>query len=239
MHSIWNPSAAVLAGVGVDHAEVKSLANPLVGAAAGGASGASSKYVGGALSVLAPTAAQTHVALAFEVKGGLSDSKASALAAVVKGLLDEARPTLPHARKESGVFASLTPFAYSYKGTGLVGLSASSAPAQAGQLVDAVCKKVEALAGSISESQLAHAKSLAIGEHKAKIATSAGLLAAAGPQLLATGKFDASELPSKVQALTAAEVSSFVKSLTKSAPTLATYGNLSSLPRVDVSKRFA
>jgi hypothetical protein len=105
--------------------------------------------------------------------------------------------------------------------------------------VDTLCKKIEALATGVSESQLLHAKAIAVGIYKDRVSTSAGLLDVAGPQLLATGKFDITDLPSRVQSVTATEVAAFVKAMTKTAPTLATYGNLSSLPRVDVSKRFA
>lgn len=226
----------VLAGVGVEHGDIKSLATPLP-QLAGGAAVPASKYVGGSLNVLAPAAPAVHVALAFEAKGGISDAKSAAAAAIVKALLDEARPTLPYSRKEHELFVTLTPFAHLYKGTGIVGLSASAAPGKGAALLDAVSKKVEALAKGVTEPQLAHAKALALGELKASTATTSGLVSTVGSHVLLTGKYDAADAAAKLSAVTAAEVSAYVATMLKSPPTVAAYGSLGSLPRID--KRFA
>lgn len=123
-------SRAVLAGSGIGLDEFKELANPLVSASSGAPLKSASSYVGGSLNVLAPASPLTHVSLAFEAKGGLSNAKAAAAAAVVKQLLDEGRAVLPRTRKESDVFKSVAAFSQLYKDTGLVGITASSAPAQ-------------------------------------------------------------------------------------------------------------
>ncbi|PNH07965.1 Mitochondrial-processing peptidase subunit alpha [Tetrabaena socialis] len=237
--SIMTPSRIVLAGVGVDHAEILQLAGPLLSVPASApAAVPASKYVGGAMNVIAPSSALTYVALGFEAVGGASTPKSAAAAAVTKALLDEARPTLPRARKEHAVFRSLTPFAHLYKGSGLVGLTGSSSPAQAGALVDALTAKVQSAAKGISEAQLAQAKALALGELKAATATTAGLVAAVGSSVLATGKFSGLEVAAAIQAMTAAEASSYVAALIKTPPTVVSYGNLSSLPR-SIAGRFA
>lgn len=50
------------------------------------------------------------MAVAYEAKGGLSDPKATATAAVLKGLLNETREVLPWVRKDAdGPLTSLTP----------------------------------------------------------------------------------------------------------------------------------
>lgn len=142
-----HPSKSVLAAAGVGLSDLKALANPLVDKSGASAPAKpSSTYVGGSLNVLA-TSPLTHVALAFEAKGGLSDAKAAAAAAVVKQLLDEGRAVLPRAHKEHDVFVSASSFAHLYQSTGLVGITAASAPAQGAALVDAVSKKVRMCLG--------------------------------------------------------------------------------------------
>lgn len=238
--SIMAPSRVVIAGVGVDHAEVAGLAAPLIKVPSGGAAPAGSKYTGGSMNVLTPTASAVHLALGFEANGGVSDGKTAALAAIIKALLDEARPTLPYSRKEDEVFSTLTPFAHLYKSTGIVGLSASAPAGKASALADAVSKKVEALAKGVSEAQLSHAKSLALGELKASTASTSGLLASVGSHVLSTGKFDAAAAAAQLQGVTTTEVASYVASMLKASPTFVAYGNLSSLPKFDsIAKRFA
>ncbi|GLC43866.1 hypothetical protein PLESTM_001527700 [Pleodorina starrii] len=240
LSGVLAPSRVLLAGVGVDHADITQLAGPLVSLSGSAPAPAASKYVGGSMNVIAPTAPLTYVGLGFEARGGAADAKSAAAAAVVKALLDVARPTLPHDRREHEVFASVSPFAHVYKGTGLVGLIASGAPGKAGALVDAVTAKVQSVAKGVSDAQLVHAKALALGELRAATATTAGLAAAVGSSVLATGKFSAAEAAAALQGLTAAEVSGFVSAMVKSTPTFVTYGNLSSLPRAEsIAKRFA
>lgn len=242
--SLIHPSKAVLAAVGTNLGEVTALANPLVSSedAAAPAANASSNstYVGGSLNVVA-TSPVTYVALGFESKGGLSDPKAAAAAGVVKALLDEGRAVLPRTSRESDVFMSATSFAHLYKNTGLVGILASSAPAQAAQLVDAVSKKVESVAKGVSDAQLKQAKQLAIGAYKASLATSSGLATTLGPQLLLAGKFNPADYVSSVEGLTGADVAKYVSAALKNSPTFVTYGSLSArVPRFEtVAKRFA
>lgn len=230
-----NPASIVLAGAGVGHEQFKTLANPLFAASAVPASkAAASTYAGGALNVIG-SSPLAHVALAFEAQGGLSDAKAAAAAYVVKALLDGSRSVLPHAEKES-----VSAFAHLYSQTGIFGLTASGAPNQSTQLVDTVAKKVEALAKGVSDAQLQQAKQVVIGGYKTSLASSSGLVAAVAPQVLRTGKFDASELVASVDALSAADVSAFLSKALKAAPTVAAYGSLGRVPRFDsIAKRFA
>mmetsp|Transcript_13978 Transcript_13978/g.30225 ORF Transcript_13978/g.30225 Transcript_13978/m.30225 type:complete len:488 (+) Transcript_13978:97-1560(+) len=237
--SILQPSKVVLAAVGADHATIKSLSEDLIAnvhSSGAAAAPRPSTYVGGTVNVLG-TSSLTHAALAFEAKGGISDSKAAAVAAVTKALLDDARAALPWTRKESDVFSSFASFSYLYKDTGLVGVTASGSSSS--QLVDAICKKVESVAKGVSDVQLKQAKAVAIGNYKATLASSAGAVSVIAPQILATGKFDAAEFVQKVESLTASDVSSFLAKATKSSPTFVTYGSLANLPRHEsIAKRF-
>ncbi|KAG2445944.1 hypothetical protein HXX76_000547 [Chlamydomonas incerta] len=240
VNSIMAPSRVVLAASGVDHAELTALATPLLNIHGNSHPVPQSRYVGGAMNIIAPASPLTYVGLAFEAKGGAADIKSSATASVVKALLDEARPTLPYQRKEHEAFTSVNPFAFAYKGTGLVGVVASGAPGKAGKVVDALTAKVQSLAKGVTDVQLATAKNMALGELRASMATAPGLAAAVGSSVLATGKFSANEVAAALSGLTAADVTSYVNAMIKTAPTFVTYGNLSSLPRVDsIAKRFA
>ncbi|MEW5299724.1 MAG: hypothetical protein WDW36_002711 [Sanguina aurantia] len=237
----FQPSRMVLAGVGIDHDEANELSSPLLsygGARGPPASAAASKYVGGGISVIAPSAS-THFALGFEAKGGLSEAKTEALSAVVAALMEEARPTLPRMSRETGVVGSVSSFSHLYKGTGIVGVIGGAAPAQASQLVDAVCKKVEAIAKGVSDAALASAKMVAIGAYTDKLATTPGMLSLMGPHMLFNGKFDAFVFSATVATLTPADVANFVQKGLKSGPTFVTYGNLGSLPRYEsIARRF-
>lgn len=110
---------------------------------------------------------------------------------------------------------------------------------QATHLIDAVSKKVEAVAKGVSDAALASAKMVAIGSYTAKLATTPGMLSLMGPHMLFNGKFEASAFTASVASLTPADVASFVQKGLKSGPTFVTYGNLASLPRYEsIARRF-
>jgi predicted Zn-dependent peptidase len=170
------PSTMLMAAIGADHGELRELAEPLFSSGPfgqGAAAIAASTYCGGSANLIADTSV-THVALAFEAKGGLVDAKSRALAAVAKALLDEGRGAqqrrVPHSL-EAGVFKTMTSFSHSYKDSGLVGVMGSSSPAQASQLVDAVYKRAAVIASGVSEAQLSAAKGVVVGEHKMSLAS--------------------------------------------------------------------
>lgn len=238
--AVVKPSRAMLAAAGVGLDAVTQLANPLLPASASAAAAsapAPSSYVGGSLNIVAPASPLSHVALALEVKGGLSDPKAVACAAVAKQLLDPARAVLPGGR-ESDVYASATPFACLYATTGLVGLAGAAPPGRAAALLDAVVARVEGVAKGVAEGALRQAKQLAISEYKQQLASSAGMAGLMAPRLLATGRFDPAELAAKVEGLSAGDVAGFVAAAIKRTPSVVTYGSLASAPRLGaVAKR--
>lgn len=238
--SLLHPGNLLLASYGTDVNHLKVLSQPVVAAAHLGQGSAvpASKYVGGASSVVAHSPL-TYAALAFEAKGGLSDTKASAVAAVAKALLDESRAALPHA-DNSGDVSAVSAFTHLYKGTGLVGVSASAAPSKSSQLVDSLFKKVEAVASGVSEQQLKVAKAVAMASYKGALATGATGLPVIAAELMARGSSDAAQFAAAVEAVTPTQVASFIKDSAKSSPTLVSYGGLARLPRLDsVLKRLA
>lgn len=240
--SLMQPSNIMLAGIGADHEEIKGLASPMLSGLTGSGaapSAAASTYVGGSANVVA-SSPLTHVALAFEAKGGLSNPKANAMSAVAKVLLDESEGSLPWSTKDSDVVQGMSSFAHMYKGSGLVGIMACAAPSQASALVDTVYKKVTAVATGVTEAQLSTAKAAAIASYKAQLASSCTALPLIMSQLSATGSYDAAVFTAAVASITPAAMSTFIKDMIKAAPTMVTYGPLASIPRYEsIVKRLA
>lgn len=88
------------------------ISEPLLAGAPAGAAPAAPKstYTGGFLAALSPGAEPT-IGVAFEAKGGLSDLKSTATAAVVKALLgSSSRAVMPYTSKAlEGPLTSVTP----------------------------------------------------------------------------------------------------------------------------------
>lgn len=241
---MMQPSNMVLVGMGAGHDQLKGLAQPLLSAAhLGGkpaAAAPASKYVGGTSNIVDNDAELTHVGLAFEAKGGMADDKAAALASVAKHLLSSSGAIPYYSKLESGAAKSLGSFAHLYKSTGLVGLMGCSAPQKASALVDELTRKVVALASGVTEGQLAAAKQQAIMENKGLMASASTAAPIVASRVLAKGSADPASFNAACTSLTAAQVTSYIKDLAKSTPTLVTLGALAHLPRVgDISKRLA
>ncbi|KAG1675874.1 hypothetical protein FOA52_001531 [Chlamydomonas sp. UWO 241] len=239
--SLMQPGNLMLAGIGAEHEELKGLATPLLssGLKKGKAAVvAPSVYVGGSANVVA-SSPLTHIALAFEAKGGLSDAKTAAMSAIAKMLFDESEGSVPWSAKESAV-QGMSAFAHMYKSSGLVGIMACSMPSQAGSLIDAVYKKIAAAATSVSEQQLAVAKASAISSYKAQLASSCTALPLITSQLMSSGSYDSATFTAAVSAVTPAQISAFIKTMVACAPTMVTYGPLANLPRYEsIVKRLA
>lgn len=229
----------VLTGAGVDMGTLQQVAGPMLETSGSKAPGVSSSYTGGSLNMLIPGAPAT-VGLAYEAKGGLVDAKATAVAAVLKALLNELREPLPWMNKEAeGDLVSMIPVVSLYNKTGLVGLMATTAGG-AGKALDALSSKLEALAKGPSDAALAAAKSLALGGYQSAIAAKTGVVQDMGLQLLARGKFSSSEYAAAVSALTPADVASAMGAMLKGAPTVVAAGSLTDIPKYDVAaKRFS
>jgi mitochondrial-processing peptidase subunit alpha len=251
------PRNLVIAATGMSPDQLRAFAGPLLAEAAaalggGGGGGAppssssssssSSKYVGGFLTALAPSVAPA-VGLAFELKGGLADPKATAVAAVAKALLNApVRESVPFSRKSDAAPAALAagyaPIAHLYRGTGLVGLVAGCAPGGATAALDALSAQFDALASKpVSDGALASAKQLALGGYAAAVSAKPGAVQDAGMQLLARGKYSAGDYASAVAAVTAADVAAMARAALGSAPTVVATGALRDLPRYDVTAR--
>lgn len=235
--SVFTSGNMAVTAAGVPLSQLQQVAGPMLQGIGSGAapSAPASKYTGGFLAALSPGAEPT-LAVAFEAKGGLSDVKATATAAVVKALLGAgSREAVPYSGKGmEGPLTSVTPLVQMYKSTGLIGLmgTTTSSSSSAAAAADALTQKLQALT-SANEASLAAAKQLALGGYQSAISAKAGVVQDMGLQLLSRGKFSAQEYASAVAGLTAADVSKYAIELVKSPLTLVAVGGISSLPKYD------
>ena len=249
------PSGLVIAATGVSPDQLRAFAGPLLAEAAaahggggvsgggGGSGGSSSAYVGGFLTALAPGVAPA-VGLAFEAAGGLSDLKATAVAAVAKALLNApVRASVPFSRKADAnppaLAGGYAPVAHLYRSTGLIGLVAGCAPGGASAALDALSTRFDALASKpIPEGSLAAAKQLALGGYASAVSAKPGAVQDAGMQLLARGKYAEGEYSAAVASVTAADVAGMARAaISGGRPTVVATGALRDLPRYDVTAR--
>lgn len=233
--NLLKASNMVLAGAGVEHGALTSVAQPILSEVSEGRSpvalGASS-YVGGSANVIT-TAPVAYVGVGFEVKGGMSDAKAPALATVCKALFEGSQSALPHGSSEpAGAMLSL------YQNSGLIGAGAMGSAASSAAVVDSLCKRLEGFAKGPAEGQLAVAKAKAISELRRTMSSSQSALPFMAPFLMASGKFDSAAFASQLAAVSSADVAAFVSSGLKSSPVVVTLSPMGSIPRFDISKRF-
>lgn len=240
----FTASNMTLASAGYSLTALTGAAAPLLAAGArkgagGAAAPGASKYTGGVLSALAPGAVPV-VALAYQAPGGLSDLKSTALAAVIKALLNDTREVVPYQDKQpEAALSSVMPVVHVYKSTGLIGLLATPSNG-AGAAVDALSARFEALAKGVPEAALTTAKQVSLGGYQSAVSTKSGAVQEVAQQLLARGSIAAGEYAAAVSAITAADVSGAVAAMIKGAPTLVATGPLSDLPKYDtVAKRFS
>jgi len=238
--AVIKPQNLALTGAGVSLSTLNGVAAALLPSGSGGATPSSSTYSGGVLSCLAPGVVPT-VAVAYEAKGGLSDIKSAAIAAVLKQLLNETAEVLPQMKKKAEApLTSIAPVVEMYRSTGLIGLMGTTTPGAAVSAASALTSRLEALAKSVSDTGLAAAKQSVIGSYSIANEATASVVQDMGLQLLARGKFSAGDYVAAVGGLTAGDVSKYVGEVLKGQPTLVAAGALNDLPKYDaVAKKFA
>lgn len=227
--SVLKPGNLLLVGLGAAHDELKSLSEPLLDAAHFSSEPSdptpASKYVGGTSHILSSSSPLTHLAVAYEAKGGLSDMRSQALASVAKALLAEEKSVVPYSRGESDVYHSWSSFAHLHSTTGLFGIMASAEAKKVPGVMEALQKKVAAISDKVTDAQLRQAKQVALGAFKSALSSSTTALPAIASQILSTGRYNAADLSSAIEGLTGAQVSAFVSSATKASPTIVSYGS--------------
>ncbi|PSC71302.1 mitochondrial-processing peptidase subunit alpha-like [Micractinium conductrix] len=244
----------VLAGAGVDHDELVRLAEPLLAAApSAGASGESnSAYVGGDWRQFSASPL-THAILAFEYQGGWRDVKGSVAMTVLQYLLGGGGSFSAggpgkgmHSRLYTRVLNAhpwmhnCTALNSIYNSTGLVGIFASAESSQAGEMVDVLCKEIQAVAKGVTDVELERAKSAAVSSVLMNLESRAVVAEDIGRQVLTYGhRKPVAEFIGEIRGLKASHLSSAVNKLLKTAPSMAVLGDIAHVPRYDqVMKRF-
>lgn len=244
----------VLAGAGVEHDELVRLAEPLLAGAPGaGSSGEpTSSYVGGDWRQFAASPL-THAILAFEYQGGWRDVKGSVAMTVLQYLLGGGGSFSAggpgkgmHSRLYTRVLNAhpwmhnCTALNSIYNSTGLVGIFASAESSQAADMVDVLCKEMQAVAKGVPEAELERAKAAAVSSVLMNLESRAVVAEDIGRQVLTYGhRKPVAEFVSEIQGLKAADLTAAVGKLLKTAPSMAVLGDIAHVPRYDqVAKRF-
>jgi len=247
------PSKMVLAGAGVDHDELVGLAKKAFGGlpASAAAAPAADAYVGGENRVAAdePT---THFALAFEGVGW--DSKQLVPLCVLNTLMGGGA-SFSAGGPGKGMYTRLyqnilnrypsveaaTVFNAFYNNTGLFGVYGAAPAASMGSLVAALVDEMKKMGSGISAEELDRAKNQLTSSLLMNLESRAVLFEDIGRQTLVYGhRVPPEQLVKEISAVTAADVTAVAKALLKTPPSVAVYGDTTSVPRYDlIAKQFA
>jgi processing peptidase subunit alpha len=245
----------VLAAAGVDHAQLLSVAEPLLSAApkVPAPKEPASQYVGGDWRQFAPSPL-THAVLAFQFEGGWRDVKGSVAATVLQYLLGGGSTFSSggpgkgmHSRLYSRVLNQY-PWMHNcmavtsiYNTTGLVGIFTSAEAPHAEEAVAVMCRELQAVAADVPAVELERAKAAATSSVLMNLESRAVVAEDIGRQVLTYGhRKPVGEFLAQIQSLTAADLTSAVTKMLKTAPTLAVMGDIASVPRYDIiASRFS
>ncbi|DAZ99254.1 TPA: hypothetical protein N0F65_008121 [Lagenidium giganteum] len=215
-----NSANIALVASGLEHSALTDIANSHFSGVAAGAPVAhpAAKYVGGE-SRVKKASKLTHVALGFQTAGANCTNYGASQ--VLKALLQ-----LRAGKK------NVKSFLASYEDVGVVGLAGAVAPNQAGALVDSFVAEIKQLASAApSSEELAAAKNIANSEAAAALDSREGRVAVLGKLALTQSQF---QLPSvAISAVSAKAVQELAQKAVASRPSLASVGQLASVPRID------
>ncbi|CAM6085386.1 unnamed protein product [Calypogeia fissa] len=246
----------VLAAAGVDHDELISMAEPLLSdmPAVPSPSPPKSEYVGGDWRQAADSP-RTHVALAFEVKGGWRNEADMYALTVLQTLLGGGGSFSAggpgkgmYSRLYSRVLnkyeevQSFTAFNSIYNDTGLFGIHGTSDSDFVPSLVDIAAKELTLVAtpGSVTEAELSRAKNSTISAVLMNLEPRVVVAEDIGRQILTYGhRKPLEEFISGVQALTLKDITAISQKIISTPLTMASWGDVNSVPRFDhVASRF-
>eukprot|EP00897_Mesotaenium_endlicherianum_P009431 jgi/Mesen1/8516/ME000480S07866 len=245
----------VLAAAGVEHEELKAIAEPLFGDLPSSPQPGNplSKYVGGEWRAAADSPV-THVAMGFEFSGGWRNEKDSVAAIVLQTLLGGggsfsaggpgkgmySRLYL-QVLNEFGKVQSCTAFNSIYNNSGIIGIYAVAESDFTSQLVDIMTNQILSIAGGgVEEEELERAKRATISSVLMNLESRMVVAEDIGRQILTYGHRKApKEFISAVEAVTVKDVTNLVKKLAGTPLTLAAYGDVVHVPRYDkIAARF-
>jgi len=244
MGSLTDPSNIVIAGVNVSHDELVNNAKSLCGhlESETGTSNEKAEYVGGETRIRGG-GKNVKVSVAFPTPGGVDATPFQVLAEILgsgstytKGRgLGQGNTRLGKAVSESGFVTSANGFASTHSDAGLVGITAEAFADQGDQLVDFIAANLKALASGVSETECNAAKNRLRLKH-ANMSSSEQLDSMA-TQVLSTGSLV--DLSAAISNVTASSVAAAAKMALQSNPSIASSGNISSVPRYNVvTKKF-
>lgn len=249
------PSKMVLAAAGYDHEALVSLAKKHFGGlpkgAAGTALAAPGKYVGGEARV-SDDGDLTHFALAFEGVGWKSDKL---VALCVLNTMMGGGASFSAGGPGKGMYTRLyqnilnrypqvqaaSVFNAFYNETGLFGVYGAAPADSMGPLVAALCEEMKKMASGVSGEELDRAKAQLTSSLMMNLESRAVLFEDIGRQTLVYGqRIPPETLVSQIAAVTAADLTSLATALLKTPPSVAVYGDTTSVPRYDlIAKQFA
>ncbi|GAB4842317.1 hypothetical protein Ancab_012287 [Ancistrocladus abbreviatus] len=246
----------VLAASGVEHEQLLSIARPLLSDLPNVPCPKEPKsvYVGGDYRCQADSVT-THVALAFEIPGGLRDERESVLATVLQMLMGGGGSfsiggpgkgiysrLYRHILAEDQRIQSFSAFSRIYSSTGIFGIHASMDSHYVGKAVSLAVGELISVAtpGKVDEVEVNRAKeatkSAVLMNLESRMIASENI----GRQILTYGERKPLEsLLKAVDAITVKDITSFVQKIISSPLTMASYGDVAKVPSYEsVSSHF-
>jgi processing peptidase subunit alpha len=247
------PNKIVLAAAGYDHNDLVNLAKQHFGhlPAAPPSLAAPDTYVGGENRVSADEVC-THFALAFEGVGW--DSKSLVPLCVLNTLMGGGA-SFSAGGPGKGMYTRLyqnilnrypsveaaTVFNAFYNGTGLFGVYGAAPAASMGSLCAALVDEMKKTAGTIGQEELSRAKNQLTASLLMNLESRPVLFEDIGRQALTYGdRVPPEKLVADIAAVTASDLTGLAAKMLKTPPSVAVYGDTTSVPRYDlIAKQFA
>ncbi|KAL3161970.1 hypothetical protein ABBQ38_009050 [Trebouxia sp. C0009 RCD-2024] len=244
----------VLAVAGTEHRAMLELAEPMLNTVAGGSPPPQpeSKYAGGDFRqfVAGPL---THCMLGFEAPGGWRDIKGSVVMTVLQYLMGGGGSFSAggpgkgmHSRLYTRVLnqfpwmVNCTAVSSLYNDTGIFSIFASAESSSADEMVNVLCKELQAVASKLSEEELERAKKATISSVLMNLESRAVVAEDIGRQILTYGhRKPVDEYVNAIRKLKVSDVTGAVSKLLKTAPSLAAIGDIANIPRyAEIERRF-
>mmetsp|Transcript_4982 Transcript_4982/g.18066 ORF Transcript_4982/g.18066 Transcript_4982/m.18066 type:complete len:496 (-) Transcript_4982:120-1607(-) len=245
----------VLGASGVSQAELQAVAEPLLGLlpAAPATALPPSVYTGGDWRSVSATPA-TNLVVAFQANGGWRNIKGAVALSVLQVLMGGGSSFSAggpgkgmYSRLYSRVLnqyawaQSCSAVAHMYDDTALFGIAGSTDPYNVDNMVDVICKELQAVAsGGITDQELARAKNATIASVYMNLESRVILVEDICRQLLTYGECMSEEVFIKhIQELTKEDLTKLVADMLNTPVTVCSMGDLSKMPTYNqLSSRF-
>mmetsp|Transcript_28279 Transcript_28279/g.84387 ORF Transcript_28279/g.84387 Transcript_28279/m.84387 type:complete len:476 (-) Transcript_28279:214-1641(-) len=248
------PCRMVLSAAGYEHEELVSLAEASFGHLPSGTPQTSLpfSYVGGEVRESAqPADEMTHFSLAFHGCGWKADElvplcvlntmmgggTSFSAGGPGKGMYTR---LFTNILNQHAFVTAASVFNSFYNDTGIFGIYGATTPEAMGQLVAVICDQANKMGSDISAEELGRAKNQLKSSLLMNLESRPILLEDIGRQLLTYGAHTPPlELVDRIDKVTAADLANVTKKITSSPPSVAVYGDTTSVPRYDlIAKQF-